>query len=408
MKKRVNKNWITVLILALAGGLVYKLPYLKNSYYDALCQGLNVNNTQLGVLVSAFGVSSMVCYFPGGWVADRFKTKTLLALAFISLGALGMVYSFFPPYKVVLLIHILFGVSICLLYWSVSIKAVRMLSNGENSGKMYGFWEGGKQVSGLIISYAALAVFIRYNSETLGLASIIRIYSTVLIAVGVLLFFLLKDMEEAPKKGNSVKEILSAVSDKRAWIFALMIFSAYHFHISLNTVTPYLTQVFGLSSASASAISMFILYVIGFIGASTSGILVDKQKSTLKVVKLMVLVGIVSLVAYIAVPARAQFLFIVIALWGITQYSNFAIRGVYFSALDEIRVEPEKTGLFIGFASFIGFIPDTYLHVLNGKIMDMFPGAMGFKIIFGYMAVMMLVCFGTVTYMYNSLRKEEK
>ncbi|WDV45084.1 MFS transporter [Clostridiaceae bacterium M8S5] len=401
MKSKIKKNWITLLILALAGGLVYKIPYLKGSYYDALISSLGVTNTQLGVLVNYFGIASTICYFPGGWIADRFSPKALLSFAFISMGSLGLLYSTFPSYNVVLAIHIAYGAIVCLCYWSVAIKAVRLLSSGEDLGKMFGFWEGGKQVSGLIISYLALAVFAQFSEAKLGMSTIIIIYSVVMISVGVLLLFLLKNVKQVEKTAISIKDIFTIMMDSRAWLIGIMILSAYHFHRGLSIVTPYLTKIFGLSTTSASGISMFCMYVIGFIGAATAGIFVDKLGSTLKVVRYLLVVAVVSLVAYILLPGKASLLYVVIGLWMVAQYANFSIRGIYFSSLGELNISPDKTGIFIGFASFLGFIPDMYVHGLNGTILDKFSGETGFKVIFGYMLVMVIICLVTTTILYR-------
>lgn len=398
MKKKLSKNWVTLLILALAGGLVYKLPYLKYTYYESLIEALDVTNIQLGVLVSSFGVASMVCYFPGGWIADRFSPKNLLSFSFVAMGALGFYYSTFPSYNQVLLIHILFGAVICLTYWSVAIKAVRLLSSGEDIGKMFGFWEGGKQISGFFISYLALAVFATFDEAKLGIRSLILIYSTVLVSVGILLFILLKNVntEESNNQRNGVREVFGIVGDSKAWLIALMIFSAYHFHIGLNSVNPYLTSVFGLSVEMASGIANFVLYVVGFAGSALAGVMVDRIGSTLNVVKSMILLAIVTLIAFIITPTNSQFVILVIILWGVAQFANFAIRGIYFSTLNEINIPSDKTGLFIGFASFIGFIPDTFMHIMTGAILDKFPGALGYKIIFGYMLLMVAICLLTI------------
>ncbi|MCM1992188.1 MFS transporter [Oceanirhabdus seepicola] len=404
MKGKINKNWITLLILALAGGLVYKIPYIGYSYYDAIVEALGVNNTQYGVLTSAFGWASFVCYFPGGWIADRFSPKALLSVSFISMGCLGLFYSTFPSYNMVLLIHIAYGAIVCLTYWSVAIKAVRLLSTGGDLGKMFGFWEGGKQISGLVISYSALAVFAKFNEAKLGITTIIIIYSVVLISVGVALLFLLKNIKTNEKTAISIKDMLTIIRDPRAWLIGAMIFSAYHFHIGLNKITPYLTQVFGVSGTTASGISMFVLYVVGFIGAATAGILVDKFGSTLKVVRSLVVLAIICMIAYIVVPAKPELSFVIIGIWAIAQFANFAIRGIYFSSLGEVNISKEKTGIFIGFASFVGFIPDTYYHIFMGSIMDSNPGATGFKYIFAYMLLMTVICFVIVSILYKKAK----
>lgn len=236
------------------------------------------------------------------------------------------------------------------------------------------------------------------------MATIIVIYSVVLISVGIALLFLLKNISTVEKTAIPMNEMVTIIKDPRAWLIGAMIFSAYHFHIGLNRITPYLTQVFGMEGATASGISMFVLYVIGFIGAATAGILVDKFGSTLKVVRSLIVLAIVSLIAYIIVPAKKELTFVIIGLWGVAQFANFAIRGIYFSSLGELNVSPEKTGVFIGFASFVGFIPDTYYHIFNGKIMDMRPGVTGFKYIFSYMLFMTVICFVIVSVLYKKAK----
>ncbi|WP_104047675.1 MFS transporter [Vibrio jasicida] len=408
--KTLNKNWFTLLFLALAGGLVYKIPYLKYVYYDAMITALEVDNTQLGIMVSAFGFTSMVFYFLGGWVADRFQPKTLLAFTFVSLGGLGLLYSTFPPYEVLVAIHALFGAIISLTYWSVALKAVRMLSSGEDIGKMFGFYESGKQVSGLLTSYMALALFAMVDDKTFGISMILVVYSICLIVTGIAIFFMLKDVQngtnETESSAISFREIFVVMKDSRAWLFGLLIFSIYHFHIGLNTVTPYLTQHFGLSVAWASGISMFCMYVLGSLGAAGAGVMVDKLGSTLKVIRLISVGAILVMTTYVLLPTDTNLLYLIIVIWALAQFLNFAMRGVYFSSLKEIGVSVKETGLFIGFASFIGFIPDTYFHGLQGIIMDNFEGALGFKIIFGYILLMTVICFIAITVLAAKHTKE--
>ena len=399
MKAKFNSNWSTLLVLALAGGLVFKIPYLRYSYYDALVEALKINDLQLGVLTTAFGIASMVCYFPGGWLADKFQAKYLLCFSFISQGILGLIYSTFPSYEIVLLIHILYGGILCLTYWSVAIKAVRLLATDGDLGRMFGFWEGGKQIAGFIISYAALAVFAQFDVAQFGMTWILIIYSVVLISVGIALLFLLKNVGSTQKTAVKLIDMISILKDPRALLVGLMVFTVYHFHIGMNLITPYLTRLFDVSTTQASGISMFMLYGVGFAGASIAGILVDKYKSTLKIVLMMLVLAASSLIFYLITPVSTGFTFIVIGLWALAQFSNFAIRGVYFSSLGEIGVSPEQTGLFIGLASFIGFIPDTYFHLLTGYFLNNYPGVLGFRFSFIYMLIMVVLCCGIVTYL---------
>ena len=91
--------------LVFAGGSIYALPYLRQGFYNAMRDAFGVSNVQLGFLNSAFGVFALACYFPGGWVADRFSPRKLMVFSLVATGLGGLVFATLPPYPVVLALH---------------------------------------------------------------------------------------------------------------------------------------------------------------------------------------------------------------------------------------------------------------------------------------------------------------
>ena len=82
-----RNRWVVLVILSAATGLIYQLPYLRYSYYDAMLNTFGYTNVELGNLMSVYGIGSVICYILGGVVADRFPSKYLLSLGQVLTGA---------------------------------------------------------------------------------------------------------------------------------------------------------------------------------------------------------------------------------------------------------------------------------------------------------------------------------
>ena len=75
------RKWLTLIIVATAGGLMTKLPYLRETYMEPLQLATGATKTQLGLIMSAYGIINFICYFPGGILADKFSAKSLIAFS---------------------------------------------------------------------------------------------------------------------------------------------------------------------------------------------------------------------------------------------------------------------------------------------------------------------------------------
>ena len=71
-------------------------------------------------------------------------------------------------------------------------------------------------------------------------------------------------------------------------------------------------------------------------------------------------------------------------------YSNF---GIYFSLLTEGEVPLKVSGLAIGIASTLGYLPEVIAPIVAGNILDTFAGAKGYHIYFGIMIAMAVIGF---------------
>ena len=88
MKKSV-KQWMTLLAICMAGGVIYKLAYLRDVFYVPMGEAFGANNTQLGWMMTAFAITQFLCYLPGGWITDVVPIKILVPASLISTGLCG-------------------------------------------------------------------------------------------------------------------------------------------------------------------------------------------------------------------------------------------------------------------------------------------------------------------------------
>ncbi len=124
-------------ILAGGAGAIYFLPYMRTSYYDVMIEGLQLTNTQLGQISSMYGLFTILCYFPGGWLADRVSTRGMLGFSFVATGLGGFYYATLPGYNMLLVLHVFFGITTTLTFWAALIKAARLCGPKEVQGRVY-------------------------------------------------------------------------------------------------------------------------------------------------------------------------------------------------------------------------------------------------------------------------------
>ncbi len=86
MEKQKNR-YLILLVLALGAVSIYFLPYLRWTFYDSLFEGVGLTNTQFAATLSIYGVTSMIFYAPGGYLADKFSPRKMLAFAFLATAA---------------------------------------------------------------------------------------------------------------------------------------------------------------------------------------------------------------------------------------------------------------------------------------------------------------------------------
>jgi len=392
MKGKLRKNIPTLVILIIAGEMIYTLPYFRNYYYDVFLNAFHLTNTQMGTLGSAYGVCCLISYIFGGYVADRWRTKHLLSISLFATGILGFALLLYPPYPVLLLIYAAWGITSIMTFWVALIKAVRSLASENEQGKAFGFFEGGRGAAKVIESALVLGLFAilaKQLSDKLALSSVIIFYSVMCILLGFMIMLLYKEPDGNNSSGE-IKEkedkkfdwaiLLRILKMPTTWLAAILILTSYAMINSFYYITPYATAAFGASTIIAAALGYFSQYCRP-IGSFGSGIIGDRIG-----ISNMVIIGYcvlaLGLTALIVLPGKPSFILLLLVFIAIIYISMYALQATHFAILVEGDYPVETTGTVAMPLMIIGYSGEIFMPIVAGACLDHWSGTDGYKVLF--------------------------
>ena len=392
MEERQEVNiWHNLGILAVlfcGGAFMYLLPYCKNTYYVPLMQALHVNNTQLGMMGSAFGISAMLSYLPGGWLADRISARRLMALALFLTGLGGYCLSFYPPYAVCLLLHALWGITAA-IFFGAMVKTIRNLANVSQQGKAFGFFEGGRGLAFSSMMTIALALFAIMGSSTAGLRDLILFYSTVTTAFGIVLWFSLRDDRRNANGGTTWLQVVQILKLPHVWLIALFTFCSYAPLVALLFIAPFTTVVYGGSVVLGASLAIAAQYVRP-LASSGAGLLADRIGPSKVSLYGMILVSI-SLFGIALAPGGKSHIIMLVLMCLAFYLSMYCVYSMNYALLEEGDIPKDICGTAVGIIATLGYLPDVLVPVMGGRLLDLFPGARGYEYIFTAIAIIAAV-----------------
>lgn len=389
-----RSRYLQLALIVLAAGAIYPILYLRQVYQTTMLEVLGINNTELGVLYSILGTSFLVSYLPSGWLADRIQPRLLIIFSLLGTGLLGLWYAALPGYDALLVIYCGFGITTGLTFWAATLKQVKLIAGHSEQGRFFGVLDGGRGLVEAVLASLAIALFV-YATETrgaglaAGFRDVVLMYAVACLVVGVAYALASRGSARGERaaraKRDTIADLKALARIPEVWLVAAIIFCGYHVFLATYSFSGYLQEGgFGLSAAAAGFIVTVKLWLrpVGGIGG---GFLGDRYSNS-RVLFWSLVLAAASLLGMIALPGIGSSA-ILIGLLLLAGLLTYAIRGLYWAILDECGVPPEITGLAIGIISLVGYAPDTYLPIVNGIIVDRYPGIAGYQIYFGYVAV---------------------
>lgn len=396
IKGKLRKNFGAIIILAFCGSAIFGLPFFRFDYYEAYITTYHLTNTQMGVFGTITGIFGIVSYLFGGVVADGMSVRKIIVISLFGTGIGGLLHLMPLRFEGLLCIYALWGVTTTFAFGPACVKAVRIMSDEDNQGKAYGFFEGTQNIGGAIAALIAVAFFnwgaLRMENEVHAMKLVILFYAFINIAMGIFAFFAMREekmMLDAEKV--SFKGITQVLKNPAVWIICLVSFCNHVFCLSIYYYIPYVTDILGASVAFGAILGVFRKF--GSIsGNIVGGYLADKF-GTGRMMLLAFVVMLSGQVLILLIPAKHSSIIIVVLLFVtilIFFHMNYAMA---WTMMSEGAVPIEYSGVAAGLICTAGAIPETFVSILAGNIIDNYSGSAGFHYFFCFLTAIIAVGF---------------
>ena len=393
-------RYLQLSVLILAAGAIYPLVYLRQNFEVSILESFNITISQLGQCYAMLGVIFVVTYLPSGWIADKVPPRWLVAFSLAATGLLGIWFSTMPSFESLLVIFAGWGIATGLTFWAALIKGVAVLARHDEQGRFFGLLDGGRGLVEAILATIAVAWF-AYSLDTLGqstsdaLLKVIYLYiGYALILVPIVIFAIddVKDESSPEEVAISDRSLLAdlklILGKQEVWLAAFCILTGYQLFWATYSFSGYMQQVYGLSAVAVGSITVAKLWMRP-IGAVAAGFIGDRFNRE-RVLAVLMLSGTIALASLVVLPLTAS-VGVLLAVVLIIGLATYAIRGIFWATLDSCQVPIRIKGLAIGVISLIGYSPDIYLPLINGFLLENYPGKLGYSIYFAGIVFMGLL-----------------
>ncbi len=396
--------WYFLALLILAGESVFILPFvLSRVFRPTVLQVYGMDNVELGLCFSVYGIVALLSYFFGGPLADKYPPRKLIALALWMTAAGGLIYATFPGFRTLQILYGYWGFTTIFLFWAPMIKAARVWGGSTSQGKAFGFLDGGRGLVGALFGALGVFVFSVFLTSELATASVsesraafrqvILVSSGIVVIVGVLVWFFMKMDRDIEKKIVLDRITLSQVSAvlrlPSVGLLMIIILCAYVGYKITDVFSLYAQDVMLYDQVQSAQVGTFLLFFRPVIGVFI-GILADRTQTTLWLLVSFIISFFGALLfATGIISASATALFFISIL--VVATGVYSARALYFAVMERGKIPLLLTGTAVGLISLIGYTPDIFAGPAMGYLLDNSPGETGHQHVFWMLAGFSLV-----------------
>lgn len=387
-----------MILIATCTTVVYFIPYACYDFYNHFLETYNITDGQAGELLSFFGITAVIGYFIGGWIADRFNPKSLVVMSAVLTAAAGTVVAFSSSFTVLKIMYFIFGITSTCMHWSAFLKLIKNIGSDEEQGRLFGFYNFAFGLIGVACTYLILGMM-----ET-ALAKYefrggMMIYCVISIIFGILTWIFVPYDEEKAKSRESaddkidLKLVGKVLKMPITWYLGLFTLGYFLIRSTIPYLNPYMTDAFGISVGVAALLTNTLRSGMNLVSGPIGGFFIDKLKSSTKVVMAGSLGTLVFTVVLMMVPQQHNMITLLMVTCVILLLFSYVNSTALYTPVTEAKVPFRYVGTVLGVASAIGYSSDIWLYNVCGSWLDAFGNA-GYKYIWmlqGGGGVMMMI-----------------
>ncbi|WP_299215494.1 MFS transporter [uncultured Aquimarina sp.] len=410
--------WYFLLLLILAGESVFILPFvLARVFRPTVLEAFGLDNLQLGLCFSVYGIVALLSYLFGGPLADKFPPRKLIAVALWMTALGGLVYATFPGYTTLQLLYGYWGFTTIFLFWAPMIKATRVWGGTSSQGKAFGFLDGGRGLVGALFGAMGVFIFSLFITSEITEATILEsreafkqvilVSSGIVSLVGILVWFFMKldpkTEQEIILEKITISQIAAVLRLPSVWLLMIIILCAYVGYKITDVFSLYAQDVMLYDQVKSAQVGTFLLFIRPVIGVLI-GVLADRTQTTFWLVVSFVISFFGALLFALGIiTASATSLFFISIL--VVATGVYAARSLYFAVMQRGQIPLVLTGTAVGLISLIGYTPDIFAGPAMGYLLDNAPGIQGHQHVFWMLALFSCIGGIAAVYYYRLYRK---
>lgn len=420
MKESIRR-YIQLALVVASAGVIYPIAYIKNNYQETLLEVYNISLQDLNTIFLALGIISVITYFPSGILCDKFSCKWLLVISLTGTAAAGVWFAMVPQFEFIVVIYMLWGIFSILTFWAAHMKLIKLLARPEEQGRFFGILDGGRGLIEAVLGIIAVAIFAKLMGSNPGAAekhsamvALVWLYTIAIVVVTILIMIFMendKNPESMFRKGSEVKsekfrvsELKELFKNKKVFVLAGIVFMAYSLTWTLYYFSGFLQTNIGIDPVTVGVVMTVVLWlrpVGGFVG----GFVGDKLGRP-KTIFTVLLCSAILLIVVSKLPVTSgNTLFIALIL--VLSFFIYAVRGTYWSLMDDCRVNPAIMGTAMGFTALLGYLPDIVIPLFNTAMFNNYGPNGGYNAYFIGSAIMGIVGVGLIA-VFMKLIKADK